>query len=257
MLDKPTTPLRTVIIDDEIDCVSVVKKLITLHCPELAVVATSTDSVEAVNILLRLRPDVVLLDIEMPIMNGFQILEEIGEFNFQLVFTTAYDRYAVKAFKYSAIDYLLKPIDPIELKATVQKVLQKQRIDQQQLDLLRRQLYSPQQSAMSEKLALPYQQGYIFIDVNDIIFAEADDCYARIHLTTGEVHLITKTLGELEQTLDNQHFFRIHRQYLVNRTKVKRYNKADNHIFMSNDNVLPIARSRRDGFGKVFLKLNG
>jgi two-component system, LytTR family, response regulator len=208
-----------------------------------------------VNLLLRLRPDVVLMDIEMPQMNGFQILEELGDFNFQLVFTTAYDRYAVKAFKYSAIDYLLKPIDPIELKATVQKILHKQSIDHQQIELLRRQLYTPRPS-MGEKLALPYQHGYIFIEINDIVFAESDDCYVRLYLLSGEMYLVTKSLRELEETLDSQQFFRIHRQYLVNKTKVKRYNKADSIVILSTNKELPIARNRREDFGKLFLKIN-
>ena len=247
--------LRTLIIDDEADCVSVAQKLIAAYCPELNVVATTTDSVEAVNLILRLRPEVVLMDIEMPQMNGFQILEEIGDFNFQLVFTTAYDRYAVKAFKYSAIDYLLKPIDPIELKATVQKIIQKQRIDAQQIELLRRQLYTPRPT-MGEKLALPYQHGYIFIDINDILFAESDDSYVRVYMTSGEMYLVTKSLRELEETLDNQQFFRIHRQYLVNKTKVKRFNKADSLVILTNNKELPIARNRREDFGKLFLKIS-
>jgi two-component system, LytTR family, response regulator len=115
---------------------------------------------------------------------------------------------------FSAIDYLLKPIDPIELKATVQKILHKQSIDHQQIESLRRQLYTPRPS-MGEKLALPYQHGYIFIEINDIVFAESDDCYVRLYLSSGEMYLVTKSLRELEETLDSQQFFRIHRQYLV------------------------------------------
>ena len=109
---------------------------------------------------------------------------------------------------------------------------------------------------MGEKLALPYQHGYIFIDINDILFAESDDSYVRVYMTSGEMYLFTKSLRELEETLDNQQFFRIHRQYLVNKTKVKRFNKADSLVILSNNKELPIARNRREDFGKLFLKIN-
>jgi two-component system, LytTR family, response regulator len=251
----PTNYLRAVIVDDEPDCVGVIEKLLAEYCHEVQVVGCTTDSTEAVSIILKQRPDLLFLDIEMPVMNGFQILEEVGSLmSFQLIFTTAYDRYAVKAFKYSALDYLLKPVDPSDLVAAVQKATRRQEVDKQQLELLRRQLFSPR-SSNTDKLALPYQHGYIFVAVEDILFVEADDYYARLQTVSGENYLITKTLREIEETLDDQLFFRIHRQYLVNVTKVKRFLKMDSLVIMSSGKELPVARNRKDDFGKLFLKI--
>ena len=257
MQDQNFTPfntLRTLVIDDELDCIGVIQKLLAEYCPEVQIVGHTTDSNEAVDLILKQRPDLVFLDIEMPVMNGFQILEEVGMTNFQLVFTTAYDRYAVKAFKYSALDYLLKPIDPKDLVGAVQKALKRQEIDRQQIELLRRQLYAPRSSAM-DKLALPYQHGYIFIAIDDILFVEADGYYARLQTVGGESYLITKMLREIEETLDDQLFFRIHRQYLINISKVKKFLKVDSMVIMSNNKELPVARNRKDDFGKLFLKI--
>ena len=247
-------PIRAMIIDDELDCVGVIQKLLAAYCPEVELVGYTSDSIEAVNLILKQRPDLLFLDIEMPVMNGFQILEEVGSMGFHIVFTTAYDRYAVKAFKYSALDYLLKPIDPKDLVTAVKKAAQRQEVDKLQLELLRRQLYAPR-TPTNEKLALPYQHGYLFVTVEDIIYAESDDCYARLFMNTGEQFLITKTLRDIEETLDNQVFFRIHRQYLVNISKVKRYQKVDSTVIMSNAKELPVARNRKEDFGKLFIKI--
>jgi two-component system, LytTR family, response regulator len=250
----PLSSLRAVIIDDESDCVGVIQKLLAEYCPEVQVVGQTNDSTEAVDVILKQRPDLLFLDIEMPVMNGFQILEEVGAMHFQLVFTTAYDRYAVKAFKYSALDYLLKPIDPKDLVGAVQKASRRQEVDKQQLELLRRQLYAPRTSPM-DKLALPYQHGFIFIAIEDILFVEADGYYARVQTISGESYLITKMLREIEETLDDQLFFRIHRQYLINVSKVKKFLKMDSSVIMSNNKELPVARNRKDDFGKLFVKI--
>jgi two-component system, LytTR family, response regulator len=257
MLKQNYTPqqyLRTIVIDDELDCIGVLQKLLAEYCPEVQLIGSASDSNEGVDLILKQRPDLLFLDIEMPIMNGFQILEEVGATNFQLVFTTAYDRYAVKAFKYSALDYLLKPIDPRDLVAAVQKASRRQEIDKQQLELLRRQLYAPRSSG-SDKLALPYQHGFIFVTIEDILYVEADDYYARLQTVQGENYLVTKTLREIEETLDDQLFFRIHRQYLVNISRVKKFLKVESMVVMSNGKELPVARNRKEDFGKLFVKI--
>ena len=249
-------PLSTLIIDDEPDCVAVVQMLLKQHCPHVEIVGATTKSTEGVALIRSLKPDVVFLDIEMPVLNGFQVLDEIGIVNFQLIFTTAYDRYAVQAFKYSAIDYLLKPIDSQDLIPAIAKAEHKHEIDIRQLELLRHQLYSPNAS-VGDKIALPYAHGYIIVEVAQIVYCEADGGYTKVFLSSGEVHLITRSLGEVEETMEsNGSFFRIHRQYFINLKHIKRIVKSDGGSVTMNGNVeIPIARNRRDDFVKLFTRL--
>jgi two-component system LytT family response regulator len=248
--------IRAVIIDDESDCVAVLEMLLKQHCPNVSIVATTTKSTEGSLLIRTLKPDVAFLDIEMPVMNGFQLLDEIGTLNFQLIFTTAYDRYAVQAFKYSAIDYLLKPIDPQELIPAIAKVEQKQAVDKKQLELLRQQLYAPNTS-VGDKIALPYAHGYIIVEVAQIVYCESDGSYTKVVLANGEVHLITRSLGEVEEILETSgSFFRIHRQFFINLKHIKRIVKSDGGSVIMNSNIeVPIARNRRDDFVKLFTRL--
>jgi two-component system, LytTR family, response regulator len=249
-------PLSTVIIDDEPDCVAVVQMLMKLHCPHIDIVGSTTKRPEGVELIRALKPDIVFLDIEMPVLNGFQVLDEIGTVNFQLIFTTAYDRYAVQAFKYSAIDYLLKPIDPQDLIAAINKAEHKQEVDNRQIELLRHQLYAPNAS-VGDKIALPYAHGYIIVEVAQIVYCESDGSYTKVFLASGEVHLITRSLGEVEETMEsNGSFFRIHRQFFINLKHIKRIVKSDGGSVTMHGNVeVPIARNRREDFVKLFTRL--
>ncbi len=248
--------MRIIIIDDEPDCVAVLQMLLAQHGANCEIVAATTKSTEGVKLIQNLKPDLVFLDIEMPVLNGFQLLDEIGTVNFHLIFTTAYNRYAVQAFKYSAVDYLMKPIDPLELVPALDKVKQKQAVDRMQLELLRQQLYAPK-AAVNDKIALPYAHGYIIVEIAQIIYCESDASYTRVFLTTGEVHLITRSLGEVEDTLEgNGSFFRVHRQYLININHIKRIVKSDGgSVSMDGNHEVPIARNRRDDFIKLFTRL--
>lgn len=249
-------PLSTIIIDDEPDCVAVVEMLLKLHCPHIDILASTTKSTEGVALIRALKPDIVFLDIEMPVLNGFQLLDEIGVVNFQLIFTTAYDRYAVQAFRYSAIDYLLKPIDPQELTVAIEKAEHKQAVDHRQLELLRHQLYAPNPS-VGDKIALPYAHGYIIVEVAQIVYCESSGSYTKVVLASGEVHLITRSLGEVEETLEsNGSFFRIHRQFFINLKHTKRIVKSDGGSVTMHGNIeVPIARNRREEFVKLFTRL--
>jgi two-component system, LytTR family, response regulator len=247
--------MKAIIIDDERHCVNVLAKLITDYCPQVQIVAKTTDSTEGVALVREHQPDILFLDIEMPILNGFQVLDEISDLSFSLVFTTAYDSFAVKAFKYSALDYLLKPIDVKELINAVHKTVEKQAIDNRQLDLLRKQLYAPQRS-MSDKIALPYQHGYTFIEIDTIVHCEADNNYTKVHLANNEIHLITKTLGDVEEILEGRSFFRPHRQFLLNLHHIKRIIKNEGtYAVMQNEVNIPIARNKKDEFILLFTKL--
>jgi two-component system, LytTR family, response regulator len=246
-------PLKVIIIDDEPDCVRLLELQLNRHCPNVTVVGSTSNSEDGLIMLLKTPPDLLYLDIEMPHLNGFDLLEKVGDLTFQVVFTTAYDRYAVRAFKFSALDYLLKPIDPVELKATVEKAAQKVQVVQQQLDLLKQQLLSPRRSS---RIALPQLNGFIIADIEQIIYCESDSNYTRFHMKNNEQYLICRSLGEVESLLEGYTFFRPHKQFLVNTNEIKRVIRDDGTILeLSNGMHVPVSRQKLDGVKQIFNRI--
>ena len=247
------TVLKTIIIDDEPDCVRLLELQLKRHCPDVQIIGATSNVEDGLVMLLKTPPDLLFLDIEMPRLNGFDLLEKLGNLNYQVVFTTANDRYAVRAFKFSALDYLLKPIDPVELKATVEKAAQKVRIVQEQLDLLKQQLMSPRRSS---KIALPQLNGFIIADVTHIVYCESDSNYTRFFMQNGEQYLICRTLGEVESLLEGYTFFRPHKQFLVNTEEIKRVLRDDGtSLDMSNGKQVPVSRQKLEGIKQIFNRL--
>lgn len=245
--------MKAIIIDDEIDAVEALHLTLLDVCPEVAVAGKYTDPVKGLAALRAQAPDILFLDIEMPVLNGFQLLEELTEIPFALVFTTAYDRFAVKAFRFSAIDYLLKPISPDELRRAVDKIAEKQRVDKVQLDFLRRQMYAPSDTRHFDKIALPYTHGYTFVELSDVLYCESDSSYTKFFLASGEMYLITKTLGDVEEMLAGGDFFRIHKQFLVNLKHIRNYIRGDGgYVVMPNKVSIPISRIKKDEFTERF-----
>jgi two-component system, LytTR family, response regulator len=246
-------PLKVIIIDDEPDCVRLLELQLNRHCPNVTVIGSTSNSEDGLIMLLKTPPDLLYLDIEMPHLNGFDLLEKVGDLTFQVVFTTAYDRYAVRAFKFSALDYLLKPIDPVELKATVEKAAQKVQVVQQQLDLLKQQLLS---SRRSSKIALPQLNGFIIADIEQIIYCESDSNYTRFHMKNNEQYLICRSLGEVESLLEGYTFFRPHKQFLVNTDEIKRVVRDEGTILeLSNGTQVPVSRQKLDGVKQIFNRI--
>lgn len=245
--------MKAIIIDDEPDCVRLLELQLKRHCPTVNIIGATSVAEDGLIMLLKTPPDLLFLDIEMPRLNGFDLLEKVGELNFQVVFTTAYDRYAVRAFKFSALDYLLKPIDPVELKATVDRATQKVRIVQQQLDLLKQQLMS---SRRSSRIALPQLNGFIIADVEKIIYCESDSNYTRFFMKNKEQYLICRSLGEVENLLEGYTFFRPHKQYLVNTEEINRIIREDGtNLEMSNGKQVPVSRQKLDAIKQIFNRL--
>jgi two-component system, LytTR family, response regulator len=243
-------PLKVIIIDDEPDCVRLLELQLERHCPNVTVIGSTSNSEDGLIMLLKTPPDLLYLDIEMPHLNGFDLLEKVGDLTFQVVFTTAYDRYAVRAFKFSALDYLLKPIDPVELKATVEKATQKVQVVQQQLDLLKQQLLSTRRSS---KIALPQLNGFIIADIEQIIYCESDSNYTRFHMKNNEQYLICRSLGEVEGLLEGYTFFRPHKQFLVNTEEIKKVIRDDGTILeLSNGVQVPVSRQKLDSVKQIF-----
>jgi two-component system LytT family response regulator len=191
-----------------------------------------------------LKPGLVFLDIEMPLMNGFQLLEKVGEIHFGIIFITAYDQYAVRAFRFSALDYLLKPVDTIDLVSAVRKAEQHSRINPRQLELLQQQYAT---ASPPQRIALPHARGLVFVDVRQILYCESDSNYSRCYLQNGEQYLVSKTLGDVQEVLEPQDFVRVHRQFLVNLSHIQKLIKGEGtYLLLSNGSTIPVARQQKD-----------
>ena len=238
--------LKAIIIDDEPDCVKLLALQLKMYCPQVQVVAECTESETGYTKIKELLPDMVFMDIEMPVMNGFQLLEKIGAIKFSLVFVTAYDQFAVKAFRFSALDYLLKPIDGKDLKAAVEKAEQRLYPQAQQLSLLKEQMHGGIKN-LPDKIALPYQNGVIFAEIKNVIYCESDNNYTRFYTEDGKKYVVAKTLGDIQEILEERNFLRIHRQYLINLSHIKKYVRGEgNYVIMSNDQSVPVARNQKE-----------
>lgn len=244
--------LTAVIIDDEPDNVKLLTLQLQKYCPNVLVLATCTDSLTGLEAIKTHAPDLLFLDIEMPEMNGFQLLEKLNHVSFQVIFVTAYDQFAVKAFKFSALDYLLKPIDAHELKAAVTKAVMNPRIDKQQLQFLQKEM-NPVGRSLPQKIALPYQNGVVFTNLENILYCEARDNYTMFYLTDGKQHLAAKTLRSVQELLEDRNFLRVHRQYLVNLDHIHKYVKGDNaYLVLQNQTNIPVARNQKDRLAERF-----
>ncbi len=250
--------LKAIIIDDENHCVDIIEVMLKKHCPNVQVVARANNGLQGIKAILQHNPDIVFLDIEMPKMDGFQMLEALETIDFTLVFTTAYDQFAVRAFKFSAFDYLLKPIDEQELIATVHKAELRNTPQKEHLDLLKEH-YKGDDKNTSRRIALSHSKGYQLVDSQSVMYCEADGNYAKVYLQNTSKVSVIKSLTYLEEVLADlspDEFFRIHRQYLVNLRFVKNYlNTEGGQIEMMNDDLLPISRNRKEDFMKKYLKI--
>lgn len=236
--------LKAILIDDEPKCVELLHRELAMHCPQVQVVAKTTSSEEGLRLIQVLQPDVVFLDIEMPRLNGFQLLEKVGDIFFQLIFVTAYNEFAVKAFRYSALDYLLKPIDSAELQQAVRKAARQPRLNAGQLQLLQRQL---QQQRVADKIAVPYQNAVIFLDLSALIYCESDNNYTKVYASENRHYLLTRTLKEVAEVLEERNFLRVHRQYLINLDLIKKLVKDEGwYVVMSNNTSIPVSRNQRE-----------
>lgn len=241
--------LKAVIVDDEKRCVELLQLDLEKYCPEIEVLAGFTSSKDALLEIKKLRPDLLFLDVEMPWMNGFELLELIGEPFFEVIFTTAYDRFAVKAFQFSAIDYLLKPVDPEALKKAIHKVRQKRDrpMTQSHVEVLVKNLKdSPHHIS---RVVLPTAEGYEFVCVNDILYCNADGNYTQVYFLDKKTHLISRSLKDIEQMLESYNFFRIHQSHLVNISHITNYTRGDGgYVTMNDGSSLNVARAKKEAF---------
>ncbi len=234
--------LRTIIIDDEPDSVKLLQLQLAQNCPQIEVIAVYNSSVKASNEIESLQPDLLFLDIEMPVINGFELLEKIWYLNFSVIFITAYNQYALKAFRFNALDYLVKPVDTNDLMEAVTKAEKKIKPTSTQLSLLQRQM----RGEIATKIAIPGQNGISFIELNEIVFVEASNNYSKLILTDKRIFLISKTLKDVQDVLEESHFLRVHRQYIINLNHVKQFNRNESILIMDNGSHLPISRNQKE-----------
>lgn len=242
--------IRAIIIDDEHYCVEVLSTLLKKYCPEVTVLATCSSGEEGLKAIHEYQPDLVFLDVEMPRMNGFQLLESLPEINFDLVFTTSYDQYAIKAIRFSALDYLLKPIDREELQKAVNKAGKRQSGSiNQQLQLLLQKINQP--ATRVNKVAMPTMEGLQMINVADIISCASDSNYTILHLKDKQKLVVSRTLKEIEEILEEHSFVRVHHSYMVNLNEVTKYIRGEGgYLVMSDGSHIDVSRSRKDSVVK-------
>jgi len=242
------TKISAIIIDDEQDSREILRSYLSKYCPQIDLLDECADIIEARKSILKNSPQLVFLDIEMPRGNAFDLLDQWGEINFEVIFITAYSQYAVQAFNLSAAHYLLKPVDIQELKAAIDKVAIKLKTNQ-------RQDYSTlieniqNKNHQEDKIALPTLEGLIFVKVHQIIRCEADGSYTKIHLEANKILIATRKIKEFEQLLMEHNFFRVHRSHLVNLDKIEKYYKGDGgYVLLSDGSSIDVARRKKEAF---------
>jgi two-component system LytT family response regulator len=243
--------ITTIIIDDEENGRMALRKKLQSYCPSVSILAEARDGIEAIAAIEAHHPQLIFLDIEMPRMNGFEMLNAIREKNFHIIFTTAYDQYAIKAIKYAAFDYLLKPIDIEELKTAVMQVeLKQNNHTKNQVELLKQNMLHPKK--LLNKLAIPTLDGLMFYDINDIVHLEANSNYTNIFFANKTKILAAKTLKDFEELLPAENFFRVHHSYLINLNYIRKYIKGDGgQIELQNGVYVDVSRRKKEEFLKA------
>ena len=245
--------IRAIIIDDELHCRKTLQLLLKEYCPDVQVVDECSDGEFGLKAIAKLKPDVVFLDIEMPRMSGFEMLEQLPEINFAVIFTTGYDQYAIKAFRFYALDYLLKPIESKDLISAIYRLQQqKQRPTAEQFQMLVNKIEHKEE--VLPRIPIPTSDGFELIPVEHILFCEAKDNYTYFNLKSKKKILASRMLKDVEeQLIDFPFFLRVHNSYIINVKEVRKYVRGEGgYVIMNDDTSVSVSRSRKDEFLKLF-----
>lgn len=248
--------IRAIIIDDESDARQALRMAIEKYCPGVDILAACSSPEEGLKAIRNFSPGLVFLDIQMPNLSGFDLLEAVGEIHFAVIFVTAYNHYAIKAIKFSALDYLLKPIDPDDLVSAIRKA-EKWQAQQDQAFRYQSLISNIQhQSGNIGKLAIPTSEGILFLKTADIICCRADGNYTALYLTGSKNMLVSKPLIDFEQMLGDSGFFRIHHSALVNMKHIQKYIKGDGgYVVLSEGHHVDVSRRKKEAFLQQLYKV--
>ena len=248
--------ILTIIIEDEPVSREMLMLMLKRHSDDITIIDTCSNPTDGQESIAKNQPDLVFLDIQMPKMNGFEMLKKIGKINFEVIFTTAYDQYAINAIKVSALDYLLKPVDDEDLTIAIEKCKERlqEKNPQQRFEHLFNNLTN--KNPLDKTIALGASDGISFVKMSDILRVEANGRYAKFHLLDKQTILVSKTLGDFEEILSANQFFRVHDSAIINLNHVKKYTRGDGGtVLLSDGTELDVARRRKDDFVKLIPRL--
>ena len=241
--------ITAIIIDDEARGRLALRQKLKDYCPDVQLEGEAADGEEGLLLIERHRPDIVFLDIEMPRLNGFDMLQRLQRKNFHLIFTTAYDHYAIRAIRFAAFDYLLKPVDIEELKTTIDKVKGQ---GQQEHTSERLETLAHNLRTTLNKIAISTMEGVLFFDLSDIIHIEAKSNYTVFSFVSRPRLTVSKTLKEFEDLLPQDQFFRPHHSHIINLKYIKKYIKGDGgQIELQNGELVDVSRKKKDEFLRI------
>jgi two-component system LytT family response regulator len=242
--------LKAILIDDELNSLKNLRQKLEEFCKPVQVVAMAQKPDEALFLIRHHKPDVLFLDIEMPKMSGFGILEELGDYEAEIIFNTAYNQYAIDAIRISAFDYLVKPVAIDDLQKAVNRlVLSRASKTRERLHVLKDGLGEPR--SQENKIAVPTNDGLEFLSISDIIRIESVSYYSKLFLVSGQVTLVTRLLKDFEELLAPYRFFRVHNSHLVNLRYIRKFSRSEGgQVVMENGDVVDVSRRRREEFLK-------
>lgn len=237
--------IKTLIVDDETYSRKLLSELLNKYCASISLVAIADSVNEAWDFVLEHKPDLIFLDVQMPRENGFALLEKLSKINYQcgIIFTTSYDQYALKAFRFSAVDYLLKPINIKELTEAVKKFENSSYFKHYPKTLSALNYYNQKQNF--NKICLPTREGFSFLNIENIIWIEADGSYSTLHLTNQKPSVISKPISYFEEIFDTNKFIRVHRSFMVNVDMIQFFNSHNNEIIMTDGTKIGVSTRKK------------
>jgi len=243
--------ISTILIDYERSCLQNLERKIAEFCPGVRIIAVVEQPAEAIFLIRHHKPDVIFLDIEMPHMNGFRMLNELGDYQGEIIFTTAYSHYTIEAIRFSAFDYLMKPVVIEDLQAAIQRLTRRLAIrTKDRLDVLREAL--TRNHSQEDRIAVPTGDGLELIQLKNVVRIESSSNYSRIYFMTGKSLLVTRLLKEFEEMLRPYRFYRVHNIHLINLNYVRKYIGGDGgKVIMENGDEIDVSRRKKDDFLKL------
>jgi len=247
--------LRTIVIDDEQNVRKTLEKLIARNCPNVKLVAEADGVNSGIESIKKYHPDLILLDIKMDDGTGFDLLKQLEPVDFKVIFITAYDQFAIKAIKFSALDYLLKPVDPEDLTLAIGKAEKLVMFElNQQLNTLKENMLTQEKS--KKKIILKTFDNIHLVKLIDIVYCESNDNYTNFHLLNNKKILVSNTLKDYDEMLSEYGFFRTHKSYLINLMHIDRFEKAEGGaIVLNNEIKVPVATRKKDKLMELFERL--